>query len=345
MDDSANAAALRWWGAMIRVGLIGYGRWGPNLARCIAATPALALAGVCDVSPERLAEAATAHPGARLASEWRRVVADTRIDAVAVATPAACHAEIALSALRQGKHVLVEKPLGRNSAEAIALIEESQRRHRVLMVDHTYVFSPPVRTIRELLANGAIGVPSYLDSVRIGPGTIRSDVNVIWDLAVHDLAILHHILPEAPVAVQASGLAVDGSRLEQVAYLTLRFDMPLIAHIHVNWRAPVKTRRMLIGGPRGMLAYDDLDPTAKIRVYREIGSANGAGEPWSPPLESAEPLAAVVAHFADCILNDRAQLSDGMAGLRIVRLLEAAGRSIACGGRPIELRGDGALVA
>ena len=341
-----NAAASRLWGAMVRVGLIGYGRWGPNLARCIAATPALTLAGVCDVSPDRLAEAATVHHGARLASDWRRVVADTRIDAVAVATPAACHAEIALSALRQGKHVLVEKPLGRNSAEAIALIEESQRRHRVLMVDHTYVFSPPVRAIRELLAGGAIGAPCYLDSIRIGPGTIRSDVNVIWDLAVHDLAILHHILPETPVAVQANGLAVEGSRLEQVAYLTLRFDTPLIAHIHVNWRAPVKTRRMLIGGTGGMLAYDDLDPTAKVRVYDGgPGAGNEAGEPWSPPLDSGEPLAAAVAHFADCILNDRAQLSDGAAGLRIVRLLEAAGRSMACGGRPIELHGDGALVA
>ena len=171
-DNCPKAAVCARGGAMIRVGLIGYGRWGPNLARCIAATPALTLAGVCDVSAERLAEAATAHPGARPAPDWRRLVADTRIDAVAVATPAACHAEIALCALRLGKHVLVEKPLGRNSAEAIALIEESKRRHRVLMVDHTYVFSPPVRAIRELMANGAIGAPRCLDSVRM-PGSRR----------------------------------------------------------------------------------------------------------------------------------------------------------------------------
>jgi predicted dehydrogenase len=337
---------------MIRVGVIGYGHWGPKLARCLAAAPDLALAAICDLSPDRLASAGRAHPGAQLSTDWRHLVADPRIDAVAVATPAACHAEIALLALRQGKHVLVEKPLGRSSAEAMALIEESERCRRVLMVDHTYVFSPPVRALRDLLASGAIGEPGYFDSVRIGPGIVRSDVNVIWDLAVHDLSILLHILPAVPCAVQASGLALDGNGLEQIAYLTLRFAAPFIAHMHVNWRAPVKTRRMLIGGARGMLVYDDLDPVAKIRVYEgaDRSPANGdgrggSGASWSPSLEPTEPLAAVVAHFAECIVTERAQISGGAAGLRTVRLLEAAGLSLARGGQAVEVGGDGAILA
>ncbi|MFO1057229.1 MAG: Gfo/Idh/MocA family oxidoreductase [Dongiaceae bacterium] len=318
---------------MINVGLIGYGHWGPKLARCLAAADDVALTSICDLSADRLALAAAAHPRARLAADWRELVADPRTDAVAVATPAASHAEIALAALRQGKHVLVEKPMARSVAEARALVEESRRRERVLLVDHTFLFSPAVAAIRDLLAAGTLGEPSLVDAVRLGPGIVRGDVNVVWDLAVHDLSILQHVLPRAPRAVQARGLTPGGG-LAQIAHLALHYEGPLLAQIRVSWRAPVKTRRMTIRGTRAVLAYDDLDPRAKIQV------AEGAGRPpWSPPLAEVEPLAAVVAHFADCIASGRTPLSGGEAGLAIVGLAEAACQSLSLDGRPVELAG------
>jgi predicted dehydrogenase len=325
---------------MIRIGLVGYGHWGPNLARCLAESSSFALVTICDLSPDRLALGGRAHPDVALSTDWRALIADRRLDAVAVATPAALHAEIGLAALRHGKHVLAEKPLARSSAEAVALVEEGQRSGCVLMVDHTFVFSPPVRAIRELLARGEIGTPCYFDSVRIGPGIVRHDVNVLWDLAVHDLSILQHVLPAVPSGVQAWGLAPDGAGPEQIAYLTLLFAERFIAHIHVNWRAPVKTRRVLIGGGGGMLVYDDLDAAARLRVHGGAGRA--AAETWCPSLDPIEPLGAVVAHFADCIAAGRTPLSDGLAGLRVVRLLEAATLSLARGGRVIEVNGEGA---
>jgi predicted dehydrogenase len=324
---------------MLAVGLIGYGHWGPKLARCLAAAPGASLAGICDLSAERLALAAATHPRARSTPDWQELVADSRIDAVAVATPAALHAPIALAALRQGKHVLVEKPLARSLAEASALVDESRRRNRVLLVDHTFLFSPPVTAIRDLLAAGRIGAPCRFDAVRAGPGIVRSDVNVIWDLAVHDLSILDHVLPQRPRSVQASGPASGDSGLEQVADITLRFDGPFVAHIHVSWRAPAKTRRLTIGGARGTLTYDDLDPEAQVRVQDDVGGD------WSPPLAGIEPLAAVAEHFADCIRNGRRPLSGGATGLRIARLADAACRSLARGGEPIELDAEESAAA
>ena len=342
----------RWGVGMIRVGLIGYGHWGPKLARCFSQALDFSLAAICDVSADRLGLAGSAHAGVRLVNDWRELVADPGIDAIAVATPAAIHAPIALAALGEGKHVLVEKPLGRSVQEAEALVREARSRGRVLMVDHTFIFSPAVRAIRKLLDEAELGEPRYFDSVRIGAGIVREDVNVLWDLAVHDLSILHHVLPAAPCAVQANGLALNGMGREQIAYLTLRYAAPFIAHMHVNWRAPEKTRRMLIGGTRRVLVYDDLDAEATVRVHDGAvpgmnGHAVGAhpAGPWSPPLERVEPLAAVVRHFGDCIARGGVPLSDAGAALRVVRLLEAADRSLAAGGNAIAVNGDGAMIA
>lgn len=333
---------------MIRIGLIGYGQWGPNLARNIAQSRGASLDMVCDREAPRLAEAERTHPGLAVTTSWRELAADPAIDAVAIATPVESHAELALAALRAGKHVLVEKPLARTSTEAIRLIEAAEARGLVLMVDHTFVFSPAVRMIRELVATGVLGEPWYYDSVRVNLGLIRHDVNVLWDLAAHDLAILDELGQVEPCALQATGVAPEPGAPERLGYLTLRYASGFLAHIHASWLAPLKVRRTLLGGSRRIIVYDDLEPVEKVKVFdRGIESVPESSEPryrigdvWSPELESLEPLHAVLEHFVGCIAGGQRPRTDGAAGLRVVRLLEAASRSLAAGGAVIELEAD-----
>lgn len=334
----------------IRVGLVGYGYWGPNLARNFGESERFELAAVCDRRGERLRAAARKHPGARVAVDPEAVLRAQDVEAVAIATPVSTHYELALRALRAGKHVLVEKPLALTSEEGKRLVDEADRQGRVLMVDHTFVYSGAVRRIRDLVAGGELGRIYYYDSVRINLGLFQYDVNVLWDLAVHDLAIMDFVLGCQAKAVGALGVRHFKEHPENIAYLTVEFEDDLIAHIHANWLAPVKIRRTLIGGSRRMAVYDDLEPSDKVKIYDrgvEVGAREAdlhqllvsyrAGDMYSPRLDPTEALRTEVTHFADCILTGAAPSTGGQAGLRVLQLLEAAGRSMAEGGRLVEV--------
>lgn len=337
---------------MIGIGVIGYGYWGPNLVRNFAETPGARVAAVCDLDPNRLAQARTRYPGLRVTTRYVEILADPAVDAVAVATSVSTHFDIALAALRAGKHVWVEKPLTTSVDQAARLCDEAAGRGLTLMVDHTFVYTSAVRTIRALVEAGELGDVQYCDAVRTSLGRFQSDVSVLWDLAAHDLSILDMILPERPVGVSATGLAhLDGER-ENIAYLTLFFDGRLIAHVHASWLAPVKVRRLLIGGSRRMILYDDLEPSDKVKVYdagvsieesveqsRQMRIGYRRGDMWAPRLDAVEALHVATAHFVACVKTGERPLTDGEAGLRVVRLLEAASASLACQGRPVSLQG------
>lgn len=334
---------------MIGIGVIGYGYWGPNWVRNFTEAPGAQMVAVSDLRAERLTLAQSRYPTVKVATDYRELLRDPAIDAVVIATPVAAHFALALDALRAGKHVLVEKPLTATVDQALRLIDEAERRRSVLMVDHTFVYTGAVRKIKELLTDDRLGPLYYYDSVRVNLGLFQHDINVLWDLAVHDLSIMDYLLTERPVAVAATGTAhING--LEDIAYLTCYFAGRLIAHIHVNWLAPVKVRRTLIGGARQMVVYDDLEPSEKIKVYdRGVDTVDGpegvyqllvgyrTGDMWAPQLETTEALRTEALHFLDCIAHGRRPLTDGMVGLRVVEILETATRSLAQRGQPLEL--------
>ena len=338
---------------MIGVGVIGYGYWGPNLVRNFAQAPGARVVAVSDLRPERLALVQAQYPTVTTTTDHSELLADPRIDAIVVATPAATHFELATQALRAGKHVLVEKPLAATVEEGQRLCEEADRCGRVLMVDHTFVYTGAVRKIKELVSGGHLGPIYYYDSVRVNLGLLQHDVNVLWDLAVHDLAVIDYVLAERPCAVAATGVSHVG-RMEDIAYLTCFFDHNVIAHVHVNWLAPVKVRRTLIGGAQRMIVYDDLEPSEKVKVYDKGVTLNGkpegayrllvdyrAGDMWAPQLGTSEALHEEVLHFLECIERDCQPLTSGEAGLRVVSILEAATRSLGRRGEPVELRWEG----
>ena len=345
---------------MIRLGVVGYGYWGPNIVRNFAEVPGCQLVAVSDMRAERLAMVRARFPTVKTYADPNELVADRRVDAVVIVTPVSTHYDLAMQALRAGKHVLVEKPLAASSEQAIRLVDEADRRKLTLSVDHTFVYTGAVRKIRELVANESLGDVLYYDSVRVNLGLFQHDVNVIWDLAVHDLAIMDHVLPSQPIAVSATGMSHVGNEPENIAYITLFFADRMIAHLHVNWLAPVKVRRTLIGGSRKMIVYDDLEPSEKIKVYDKgvtvngnnngtgNGSGNGtskyrmlidyrSGDMCAPQLDITEALNTEAKHFIKCVEGGTPTMTDGQAGLRVVRILEAATASIAARGRVIEL--------
>ncbi|HSK64157.1 MAG TPA: Gfo/Idh/MocA family oxidoreductase, partial [Pyrinomonadaceae bacterium] len=252
---------------MIKVGVIGYGYWGPNLVRNFMAASGSAVMRVCDLRPERLAPLNKLYPGIKTCGHVTDLINDPQIDAVVIATPVASHYDLALAALKAGKHVLVEKPLAANSDQARRLIDEAASRKLVLLVDHTFVYTDAVRKIRELIASGQLGEIYYYDAVRVNLGLFQHDVNVIWDLAIHDLSIMDYVLPAKPVAISTTGISHIPGQPENVAYITLFFTSAQIAHVHVNWLTPVKVRHTLIGGSEKMILYDDLEPSEKLKVY------------------------------------------------------------------------------
>jgi predicted dehydrogenase len=252
---------------MIRIAIVGYGYWGPNLARNIEETPGATVAAIIDASDDRLAIAAQRHPGAAIAVDLESALRDHEIDAVAIATPVESHYSLALAALQADKHVLVEKPMTATAQQAERLTEEAGRRHLVLMVDHTFVYTGAVRKIAELMSTGELGKFYYYDSLRVNLGLFQPDVNVVSDLAVHDLAILDHVLAEQPIAVCANGLSHFRGTPENLAYVSLFYESGAIAHLNVNWLAPVKIRQTLIGGSKKMIVYNDMEPSEKIKVY------------------------------------------------------------------------------
>lgn len=334
---------------MVRVAVVGAGYWGPNLIRNFAACPDTHLVAVCDRDEGRLAKAIASYAGVEAIPNYNDLLDRADIDAVAIATPVSTHAPMGIAALSAGKHVLVEKPLAASVSDAVELVETARRVDRVLMVDHIYVYSGPVQKIKQIMDAGEIGELYFVDSVRINLGLFQHDVNVVWDLAPHDLSILDYLVGDLPRSLSAFGTChTDSTReIEDVAYLNLDFSGGLLASVHVNWLSPVKVRHFIIGGSRKSIVYDDLDPAEKLKVYdrginvnSEIESRRGVlvsyrtGDVWSPHIPQVEPLARMVSHFAECIRENKQPLTDGEAGLRVVKILEAAQRSIkAQGGR------------
>lgn len=337
---------------MIGVAVIGYGYWGPNLARCFAETDGCRLVAIADRSSDALARAAKRHPYVRLVNDWRELLDDPQIDAVAIATPVRTHFEIANAALQSGRHVLVEKPMTETSAQGRMLLETAERRGLTLMVDHTFVYSPAVAKMKELVASDDLGDIYYYDSTRINLGLFQQDVNVIWDLAVHDLAILQYVLNSRPTAVSANGVSHVAGAPENMAHLSLYLESGAVAHLNVNWLAPRKVRQVFVGGSRKMIVWDDLEVSEKIKVYdRGVSSTDKVedlhsilvsyriGDMWAPHLATTEPLVAEAAHFIDCIKTGKRPTTDGRLGLQVVEMLEAATRSMAMRGHPVELGG------
>ena len=336
---------------MIGLGVIGYGYWGPNLVRNFAECRGAAAHGV------RPAVRAAATGGAALSrrkghDRALKLINDPSVDAVVIATPVNHHFELAMMALRAGKHVLVEKPMASSSDQAARLIDEAAARRAVLMVDHTFVYTGAVGKMRQLTEAGELGEIYYYDSVRINLGLFQHDVNVLWDLAVHDLSIMDYVLPQRPVAVSATGLAHITGKPHNIAYMSMFFDTNLIAHVHANWLSPVKVRRTLLGGSRRMVVFDDLEASKKVKVYDRGISLNSSpenlyqmlvayrtGDMWAPQLQVAEALSVEAAHFVDCITRNTRPTTDGEAGLRVVRLLEAATESMLDRERLVSLQG------
>lgn len=333
---------------MIKVAVTGYGYWGPNVVRNFNETPNAALSAVCEARPERLEMVRARYPGVKTTTDFEEVLADRDIDAVVIATPVSSHYPLVSAALRADKHVLVEKPLTSSVAEAEELVALAAGRRRILMVDHIFVYSPAVRKMKELVDSGQLGQLLFVDSVRINLGLFQRDVNVVWDLAPHDLSIIDYVLGRMPKSVAAFGSAHADERIEDVAYLNLDFGDKLIANFHVNWLSPVKIRYTVLGGSKKSLVYNDLDPSEKIKVYdsgitvntddlegrRNLLISYRTGDVYSPRVAGTEPLRSMAAHFIECVEKGTTPVTDGEAGLRLVRILDAAQRSIkAQGGR------------
>ncbi|THD66235.1 MAG: Gfo/Idh/MocA family oxidoreductase [Bradyrhizobium sp.] len=343
---------------MIGIAVIGYGYWGPNLARCFAETEGCRVVAIVDPAAEALARAARHHPMTRLTANWREALADRRVDAVAIATPAATHYEIASAALRAGRHVLIEKPMADNLANARELVDLADRADLRLMIGHTLVYSSAARKIEALISSHDLGNIHYYDSTRVNLGVSRRDVSVLWDLAVHDLAIIRYLLPGEPIAISANGMRFAADAPESLAHVTLYLNDGSVAHLNVNWLAPVKTRRVTIGGSQKLLLWDDLEPSEKVKIYHrghlvadEPIDPDQAmidyriGDMWSPHLSPVEPLMSEAAHFIDCVGRHLVPVTDGKFGLRIVELIEAATLSMQQRGRPVELKAHSPMQA
>ena len=334
---------------MIRFGVIGYGYWGPNVVRNLQKLAGVELAGLCDASPRARERAAREYPALEISSDPAALIASPRIDAVAVITPVWTHYELARAALAAGKHVFVEKPFTSTVAQAEELIALAQRKNLIIMVDHTFLFTGAVKKIQQLVADGTVGRLFYYDSMRVNLGLFQHDVNVIWDLAPHDLAIMSRVIGQPAQAVVATGERHLNGHAD-VAYLTVYFPDNVIAHINVNWLSPVKVRTTLIGGEKKMLVWNDLEADEKIKVYdKGVQMGNGSsvydllvsyrsGDMWSPRLEPAEALGAELAYLRDCIDQNQQPHNDGQAGLEVVRLLAAADESLQARGRLVSLQ-------
>ncbi len=304
---------------------------------------------VCDLDPKRLARVSGQYPSVRTTTDFREMLNDTLVDAVVVATPVHTHFELAMAALNAGKHVLVEKPIASTADEAQRLIEEADRRGLVLMVDHTFVYTGAVRKMYDLVRQPDFGQLHYYDSTRVNLGLFQHDVNVLWDLAVHDLSIMSHVLGAKPLAVSATGQSQAPGQPEYAAFLTVYFA-DMIGHINVNWMSPVKVRRTLVGGSGRMIVYDDLETVEKIKLYdkgvtmtenpediRKMLISYRTGDMWSPKLDETEALALEVLHFVECIENGKTPITSGEQGLELVRILEAADKSLSQRGAPQNL--------
>jgi predicted dehydrogenase len=344
--------------APIGLAVVGAGYWGPNLVRNFASSPEYRLTWLCDIDRSRAAQVLGPYSTVGVTDDLEVALADDTVDAVAIATPAGTHLDIALAAMRAGKHVLIEKPLAATYADGLRLVEEADRAGLVLMCDHTFCYTPAVRKIRELVRSGELGDLHFFDSVRINLGLVQPDIDVLWDLAPHDISILESILPPGvePVSVATHAADPIGTGRSCVAFVTLQLTGGAIAHFHLNWLSPTKVRTTMIGGSKRALVWDDLNPLQRVTVFDrgvDLVPAQDAraedrkkafvsyrtGDLVSPALTEREALASVVQEFADCVRTGRTSLTDGRSGLRVLDILEAASRSMALHGAPVPLRG------
>jgi predicted dehydrogenase len=334
---------------MIRIGVIGYGYWGPNVVRNFHVHEDSEVVLVCDTNPKAQSRLKKAHPAIPFTTDVQDVLKSTTIEVVAVVTPVWTHFELAKAALENGKNIFVEKPFTCSVAQAEELVELADRKNLKIMVDHTFLFTGAVKKIRQLVDEGALGELYYYDSLRVNLGLFQHDVNVIWDLAPHDLSIMDHLIQEKPEAVVATGERhLNG--VEDIAFITVYFPKRIIAHINVNWLSPVKIRTTLIGGEKKMLVWNDLEADEKIKIYDKGVSMSAhpsnlhqllvsyrSGDMLAPQVEQVEALRAETAYFLKCIEENKSPFNDGVNGLRVVRLLEAAERSVRKRGEAINL--------
>jgi len=334
---------------MIRIGVIGYGYWGPNIVRNFCGLDGARVLKVCDQSEKALNRVMQAYPSIETTKNAAEIVVSPDIDAVAVVTPVWSHYELAKAALENGKHVFVEKPFTSTSAQAQELIELAEKKNLKIMVDHTFLFTGAVRKIQELIDGGVLGELYYYDALRVNLGLFQHDINVIWDLAPHDLSIMDYLIKEKAEAIVATGERhLNG--LEDVAFITVYFPQNVIAHINVNWLSPVKLRTTLIGGEKKMLVWNDLEADEKIKVYdkgvkkvtnpervHDMLVSYRTGDMWAPQVERTEALQVEMRYFLDCIQSNKTPFNDGHAGLRVVRMLEAADKSVRSRGAAVQL--------
>lgn len=326
---------------MLKVGLIGYGYWGPNLVRNFSELPNGKVVAVADLDKSRLELVARRYPTVRTTTDIQEILADSSIDAVAVATPVNTHFQLGMAVLKAGKHLWLEKPMTETSLQARKLVDEAERRKRVLLIDHTFLYTGAVRKMAEIVRSGDLGRVYYYDSIRVNLGLFQRDVSVVSDLAVHDFSILDYVLGEHPVAVSASGTNHFPGTPENLAYITLFYASGTIAHTNVSWLAPVKVRQIFLGGSKKMITYDDLEPSEKIRVYDKGVSFTDdpkqiyqmrvgyrTGDMWAPKLVSTEALKLEGEQFVDAIVNNKSTECDGRLGHRVVELIEAATSSM-----------------
>jgi len=333
---------------MVKFGVIGYGYWGPNVVRNLVSLEGAQVLSVCDKSSSARKRIQKSYPGIHVTTDASEIMASPDIDAVAVVTPVWTHFELAKAALENGKHVFVEKPFTSSVAQAETLINLAEQKNLKIMVDHTFLFTGAVKKIHQLVEEGSLGKLYYYDSTRVNLGLFQHDVNVVWDLAPHDLSIMDYVIKKTPEAIVATGQThLNGC--EDVAFLTVYFPDKIIAHINVNWLSPVKVRTTLIGGEKKMLVWNDLEADEKIKIYDKgvrITNREGlyellvsyrSGDMYSPQLEQVEALRQEMSYFIECISSNQAPFNDGVAGLRVVKMLEAAGESMSKRGALVQL--------
>lgn len=335
---------------MIKIGLIGYGYWGPNLARNFHYNSDLELAAICDFSSDRLQAACKLYPHANLTSRVEELFKDTDLDAIAISTPVASHFDLAKQALLSDKHVWLEKPMTEKVEQAEELIDLAQKKNKLLLLDHTFVYTGAVRKIKDLVDRGELGDLIYYDSTRINLGLFQQDVDVIWDLAPHDIAIMDYLMPFKKFTVSATGSHYYGNGIIPKSLLTIYMENNIVAHINVSWVSPVKIRQTLIGGTSKMVLYDDTQPSEKVKIYDKgvelthtkeelyhMKVQYRVGDMYAPKLDDCEALALETQHFADCILNGTKPLTDGYAGLEVVKVLVASKESLKKHGAPVDI--------
>lgn len=335
-----------------KVALIGYGYWGPNLLRNLYKVATCEVIALADPDQKRLEAAQKQYPELEISTDPAEILVRSDIDAVVLATPPNTHYKLAKRGLEHGKHLLIEKPLADNARDASELVDLAHKNNLTLMVDHTFIYSGAVQKIREIIRNNELGEVWYVDSVRINLGIFQQDVNVVWDLAPHDISILDYLIDAEPISVSATGLApasyTDNS-LEGIAYVTVRYDNSVLAHLHLSWLSPLKIRRMIIGGSRKLLVYDHLDQDHQVKIYdkgvemitegkrHKLLGERREGDMHAPKVDQSEPLERVCNHFIQCISNSEKPITDGNSGLKVVRIIEAAIQSMKTGGGAVSL--------